>query len=87
MDIDYLLQIREKHEDRRIQELASWIVQLQYEVDFEYEKPKPTELRDYFAAAALQGLLMSNAVKVGVGEGYSILAYQQADAMLAEREK
>lgn len=41
-------------------------------------------LRDYFAAAALQGLL----AKGTWGEKYSALcAYKMADAMLVERAK
>jgi hypothetical protein len=45
-------------------------------------------LRDYFAAAALQGLLASSSVGDALAEpDYAKAAYIQADAMLAEREK
>jgi hypothetical protein len=57
--------------------------------------PKTLELRDYFAAQALAGLLM--AVKVGPPlnpdmtlkqlEPYTKRAYDFADAMLKERER
>ena len=47
-------------------------------------------LRDYFAAAALQGCLAqaagSNVEKLEPGD-IGIVAYLMADAMLAEREK
>ena len=42
------------------------------------------DLRDQFAIAAMQGLLMSN---IKDRELVSIAAYEQADAMIAEREK
>lgn len=43
-------------------------------------------LRDYFAAAALQGLLASSSVGDSLAEpDYAVAAYLQADAMLAER--
>lgn len=45
-------------------------------------------LRDYFAAAALQGLLASSADTLGMSEiNYAKVSYNQADAMLAVREK
>lgn len=45
-------------------------------------------LRDYFAAAALQGLLASSADTTGMSEiNYAKASYIQADAMLAVREK
>jgi hypothetical protein len=45
-------------------------------------------LRDYFAAAALQGLLASSKDIIGMSEAnYATAAYLQADAMLAERNK
>jgi hypothetical protein len=43
-------------------------------------------LRDYFAAAALQGMLADSQCN-GPVEGYANDAYQYADAMLAERAK
>jgi len=43
-------------------------------------------LRDYFAAAALQGLLACPNT-YGDHAGLAGMAYQYADAMLAEREK
>ena len=42
-------------------------------------------LRDYFAAAALQGLLAES--EWPSVEGAASAAYQYADAMLAERDK
>ncbi len=45
-------------------------------------------LRDYFAAAALQGLLASpDTVGTAGFVAYAYHAYQYADAMLAERAK
>lgn len=41
-------------------------------------------LRDYFAAAALKGLMNSG---WAIGEQTAHVAYEQADAMLAERDK
>ncbi len=51
--------------------------------------PNPgMSLRDYFAAAALQGLLASSKDIIGMSEAnYATAAYLQADAMLAERNK
>ena len=48
--------------------------------------PAGMSLRDYFAAMAMQGMLANDA------EGYSFVscaaaAYEQADAMLAERSR
>lgn len=42
--------------------------------------------RDYFAAKALQGFL-SNPMWQGSDEDFAKMAYEQADAMLAERAK
>ena len=44
------------------------------------------ELRDYFAAAALTGLI-ANAERDGSAEDYSKDAYLFADAMLKERQR
>jgi hypothetical protein len=44
------------------------------------------ELRDYFAAAALQGILADSNVD-GNAATLSKIAYKFADAMLKEREK
>lgn len=45
-------------------------------------------LRDYFAAAALQGMLASSSVGDALAEpDYAKAAYIQADAMLAERNR
>lgn len=48
-------------------------------------------LRDYFAAAALQGILAAGTVWTNIardqGQSGPALAYAYADAMLAEREK
>ena len=50
-------------------------------------------LRDYFAAAALQGLLSSSMYPIDQEEGkvtfeaYAKCAFHHADAMLREREK
>jgi hypothetical protein len=53
-----------------------------------------TDLRDYFAATALQGAIASptrfvdgNGAAIGTPEGYASLAYEIADAMLAARER
>ena len=49
----------------------------------------PVSLRDYFAAAALQGILATQAA-TGNTLSVSVLAFQSyatADAMLAERER
>ena len=42
-------------------------------------------LRDYFAAAALQGMIACEQVQHDTFQDYARIAYQQADAMLAER--
>jgi hypothetical protein len=42
-------------------------------------------LRDYFAAAALQGLLASFE-SIGTRDAYALVAYEYADAMLKARE-
>ena len=55
--------------------------------DGQIDYTKSMTLRDYFAAKAMQGLLSAdNELKF---EDYEIAdyAYQQADAMLAERER
>lgn len=47
-------------------------------------------LRDYFAAKALQGLLADHVQRITEGMNYPLtakLAYDLADAMLAERDK
>lgn len=44
-------------------------------------------LRDYFAAAALQGMLASSSPGQFSEADYAGAAYTQADAMLAERNK
>jgi hypothetical protein len=43
------------------------------------------DLRDYFAARAMQGLL-ANAAYSGKASDFAILAYEQADAMLEARK-
>ncbi len=43
-------------------------------------------LRDYFAAAALQGML-SNSKNYDSFDGYSDAAYEYADAMLESRKR
>lgn len=43
-------------------------------------------LKDYFAAAALQGMLADQS-RSGSAEKYAFHAYDQAESMLAEREK
>ena len=56
--------------------------------DYEAIRHIGMSLRDYFAAAALQGLLASSSVGDALAEpDYAKAAYIQADAMLAEREK
>jgi hypothetical protein len=52
--------------------------------------PKPMmTLRDYFAAKAMQSILVSPDPKVRLGgnEAQAKWAYEMADAMLAERDK
>lgn len=44
-------------------------------------------LRDYFAAAALQGMLAGSSLGQTSQKDYAWAAYAQADAMLAERTK
>jgi hypothetical protein len=46
-------------------------------------------LRDYFAAAALTGILASYAHQGNIADAVSCAkcAYERADAMIAEREK
>jgi hypothetical protein len=44
-------------------------------------------LRDHFAGLAMQGLLSADTTADLVCESIARLAYDQADAMLAEREK
>ena len=54
-----------------------------------YERFPGMSLRDYFAAAALQGLSANNCYPIAnltVSE-MAVLAYRQADAMLAARER
>ena len=48
-------------------------------------KSKGMTLRDYFAAAALQGML-SNSKNYDSFDGYSDAAYEYADAMLERRK-
>ena len=47
----------------------------------------PGSLRDYFATAAMQGLLASDATLRSTFDEISSSAYAQADSMLQEREK
>lgn len=44
-------------------------------------------LRDYFAAASLQGMIACEQVQHDTFQDYARIAYQQADAMLAERAR
>ena len=44
-------------------------------------------LRDYFAAAALQGTMAGDIDSVYTSEKSASIAYKHADAMLAERAK
>ena len=46
---------------------------------------KGLELRDYFAAKAMQGWIVSNVE--ASNKQFAEAAYEMADAMLAEREK
>ena len=48
---------------------------------------KGMTLRDYFAAAALQGMLASSSPGQFSEADYAGAAYAQADAMLSERTK
>ena len=53
--------------------------------------PYPGDLRDYFAAKAMQGLLITEGREVGhlrdSFEGVSIRAFKMADGMLKAREQ
>lgn len=51
----------------------------------QYQEPGMT-LRDYFAAAALQGITARTHINSDM-RGWAELAYKHADAMLAERNK
>ena len=44
-------------------------------------------LRDYFAAAAMQGIRAHEGPVPGYESHWAMLAYKQADAMLAARER
>ena len=53
------------------------------------DEPKGMSLRDYFAAKAMQAILINRESKYS-GELMQLIAetaYEQADAMLAERDK
>jgi len=52
-----------------------------------YPHPRGMSLRDYFAAAALQGMLANGGGGTSTLEGDAALVYRYADAMLAERRK
>ena len=54
-----------------------------------YQRALGMTLRDYFAAAALQGILMNYTIeKFGISEeAVTRSAYDYADAMLAQRTK
>ena len=54
--------------------------------DHRFDGHNGMTLRDYFAAAALQGILARNSALVDP-EWYSREAAELADAMIAEREK
>lgn len=45
------------------------------------------ELRDYFAAKAMQGICVSEELRFTSAERIAGMSYQIADAMLAERAK
>ena len=44
-------------------------------------------LRDYFAAAALQGMIACEEVRHKTFRDYARVAYKQADAMVAQRAR
>jgi hypothetical protein len=50
------------------------------------EYGKGMTLRDYFAAKALQGMVASMGWQGGTCKTVASVAYEMADAMLAERE-
>jgi len=52
-----------------------------------FSRNKGMTLRDYFAAAAVQGLLTVDSVIAFSATKLATLAYEQADAMLVERAK
>lgn len=49
--------------------------------------PKDMSLRDWFAGMAMQGYCARPDLEKECQQGFAIAAYDQADAMLAEREK
>lgn len=55
--------------------------------DKNYRDEQGMTLRDYFAAAALQGYIHADNDTSGHEEGYARCAYKMADAMLKERER
>jgi len=58
--------------------------------DYETNGHPGMSLRDYFAAHALQGLIVRKLDDLSVvinGDMYANVAYSLADAMIAEREK
>jgi hypothetical protein len=59
------------------------LIDRRYDPDFDYETGM--DLRDYFAAKAMQGLLSDTSVK-GSPDEFATRAYRVADAMLRARE-
>ena len=57
--------------------------------DIAFESTTYTEsgmtLRDYFAAAAMQGMLSNGSLLIGTGKTTAVRAYGYADAMITER--
>ena len=51
------------------------------------EVVKRNDLRDYFAAMAMQGLIVADVNALSSNSDISRYSYEMADAMLKEREK
>lgn len=51
------------------------------------KEQKEKDLRDYFAAMAMQGLIIADVNALSSNSDISRYSYEMADAMLKEREK
>ena len=51
------------------------------------KEQKEKDLRDYFAAMAMQGLIVADVNALSSNSDISRYSYEMADAMLKEREK
>ena len=76
---DTLLGLKETHYD------LYWDIQTV--LDLREDLREEISLRDHFAGLAMQGLLSSDINTKWDEDDIALIAYGQADAMLAEREK